>query len=187
MKKVKLVADAKLSIVDYVTLVNEIVWSYFDIEGNYQPQIGIINVMRLFYNMCVKQSRFDKEHPHNVIDAMDIEEVFKDEEFIREFNNAICVSDYSLDFANAYRNAMDVIENKKSSVGSIISEIERGLKKLAESINPILSNGNIDRLAEVFKDASNGDIPVDNIIYAYKKSNANKEALSHVGEDVDKD
>lgn len=188
MKKNTMVVNTKLSIVDYVTLVNEIIWEYFDVNGNYQPQIGIINVMRLFYNLCVKQSKFDNKHPHNVIDAMDIDEIITDDEFVREFNMAMqdCHG-FGLTFGNAYVNAMEVVENKKHTISNIIDEIERGLKKLTDNINPILSNGNIDRLAAVFNSAKDGNIPVDSIVDAYKKSEANKDALKQVGADVKKD
>ena len=46
-----MVIKKDFSVVDYVSLVNGIVGEFFDSEtGDYQPHIGRLNVMRLFYN-----------------------------------------------------------------------------------------------------------------------------------------
>ena len=101
MKTKKMKVNTYIGMVEYLTMVNEIVLEYFDEDGNYQPQIGILNAMRLFYNECVIESKF--ELPHDITDAMDMEIMVTDDEFVNEFNNAI-IGDrpgIRFDFANA--------------------------------------------------------------------------------------
>ena len=97
-----MVIDVKLSIVDFVSTVNDIVLEYFDADGAYTPHIGLLNAMRVFYNECVKESKFDGDIPHNVADALEMEAIVADEQFIQCFNEALKTDEYSLTFATAY-------------------------------------------------------------------------------------
>ncbi|MCD7891640.1 MAG: hypothetical protein LUG26_07845 [Ruminococcus sp.] len=82
--------NTKLSLFDYLAMVENIASEFIDEKsGVYQPHIGQLNAMRLFYNFCVTESKFDDKYEHNIVDAEDMEEIVADEEFIEAFNNAI--------------------------------------------------------------------------------------------------
>ena len=87
MRKQKIVVNTELSMIDYLVMVNDMVLEYFNEDGEYQPHIGMLNVMRLFYNHCVIESKFDT--PHDIIDAMDMEIIVEDDDFLNAFNDAI--------------------------------------------------------------------------------------------------
>lgn len=78
----------ELGIIGYVSMVDEIVLEYFNADGEYQPHIGMLNAMRLFYNECVKESKFDEQLAHDNIDAMEMEALVADQEFIEAYNRA---------------------------------------------------------------------------------------------------
>ena len=62
MKETKFSVKTELNVIDYVSMVNAIVSEYFDEDGTYTPHIGKMNAMRLFYNNCVTDSKYDIEH-----------------------------------------------------------------------------------------------------------------------------
>ena len=178
MKTKKMKVNTSLGMVEYLTMVNEIILEYFDEDGNYQPQIGILNTMRLFYNECVIESKF--ELPHDITDAMDMEIMVTDDEFINEFNNAIIgdVPGIRFDFANAYKDAMDIVETKKSSIERAVDSVKKMIISVLDVINPLLSDEHIDKVAEIAHDVANGKISAEAVVDAYGKSNRFKEVIS---------
>lgn len=178
MKTKKMKVNTSLGMVEYLTMVNEIVLEYFDEDGNYQPQIGILNTMRLFYNECVIESKF--ELPHDITDAMDMEIMVTDDEFVNEFNNAIIgdVPGIRFDFANAYKDAMDIVETKKSSIERAVDSVKKMIISVLDVINPLLSDEHIDKVAEIAHDVANGKISAEAVVDAYGKSNRFKEVIS---------
>lgn len=120
-----MVIKKDFSVVDYVSLVNGIVGEFFDSEtGDYQPHIGRLNVMRLFYNECVVESKFDL--PHDFEDALMMDVLVEDEEFINEFNTAIKGDGkMRLDFANAYAEAMEMKILLQNYINSVQSRLQR--------------------------------------------------------------
>lgn len=128
MKRTAIVVETKLGIVEYMTLVEALVDGYFDVDGTYQPQIGIVNAMRLFYNNCVKQSDLDGEVSHQFTDIMLVEKLAANDDFIHAFNDAISNKhEYILDFANAFNDARDIIRKQneqKTSKAVILPAIQ---------------------------------------------------------------
>ena len=154
MENKKFVIDCRLGVLDYVTMVNSIANDYFDEDGTYTPHIGKLNVMRLFYNNCVKDGKPDGLDA--IVDVEDIELIIKDEEFICEFNKAIETdTTINLDFANAYRDAMDMVNTRKNSFASAIEIFKGAMIGITEKISPVLSEaaayGNSQRLTDVAK------------------------------------
>ena len=64
-------------IVDFATMVDSIVAEYFDAEGNYTPHIGMLNAMRVFYNECVTESKFDIQQIINNLRVDDLRQLIK--------------------------------------------------------------------------------------------------------------
>ena len=167
----KMDINTKLGIVDYMAMVNEISEEYFDITGEYQPQFGELNAMRLFYNKCVTKSKFDERFGHNIVDALDMESLVADKQFIEEYNKAITGDGIiRLDFCNAYRVALDIVKNRKSSIESIINSIKNGLNDMINMLSPALSDENMSNISKIAESISNGGISADAIVEAYGKS-----------------
>ncbi len=147
----KIVVDTNLSIVDFVSTVNDLVVEYFDEDGTYQPHIGMLNAMRIFYNKCVKESKFDIEH--NIVDALELEPLVADDEFMRAFNDALCADDdYRLNFATAMGEAVAIVEHKRTSVNGLIDRIKMAVLNMADKMNGVLTKENIEKISEVAKE-----------------------------------
>ena len=159
-----------LGIADYVILVKEISEGFFDFEnGKYVPYIGEINAMRLFYNECVLDSKYDI--PHDTTDVVDMQELLDDEDFILSYNDAIKGDGvFRLDFANAYRQAIDIVNVNKGSLERIVNILSASMNKFVEKTAPMMTEENIERLVNVAKDVSNGNMSADSLIEALANS-----------------
>lgn len=168
--------NEKLPLYTYLVIVNEIVSDFFDSEGNYQPHIGKLNAMRLFYNYCVESCHLDDKFSHDIVNADDMAEIIKDDIFIREYNYAIDnggLQDYS--FASAYREAMEIVNVKKTSFGSAVTIIGNMISKIFSEIAPVLENADIETLAQIGKDMKSGVLSPKAIVNALSKSQKDDE------------
>jgi len=131
---------------EFIHLVDDIVDGYFD-AGVYQPHLGELNAMRLFFNY---------KHPGEEIQDLDIfVGILEDEEFIKSFYQEICHADpyEALNFANAFRLAMEIVNTKKSSLGNLLDLVNNWLS----NIGTVLSQENIDKISEIADGIKNGD------------------------------
>lgn len=158
------------NVVDYVSLVNGIVSEFFDSNtGDYQPHIGKLNVMRLFYNECVIESKFDLSHDFE--DALMLDVLVEDEEFINEFNKAIIgENETRLDFANAYADAIEIVNTKKDSFNSMTTTLKSVIDGVMKKMSPIMSGDAIAKFTEIADNISKGNISAEAFIDAYGKS-----------------
>lgn len=157
-----------LGIIEYYYIVEEIAHEYFDENGEYQPHIGILNTMRLFYNKCVTESEFDVEIPHDNTDAMKMEPLLADKGFIKAFNDAISGNGMvCLNFANACQNAMDIVNDKKSSISRVTDIIKKSIEAITDMISPALSEENITAVSKIAQGFADGNISADAIVEAY--------------------
>lgn len=173
-----MVIKKNLSVIDYVTLVNGIVNDFFDAEtGEYTPHIGRLNAMRLFYNECVTDSKFDL--PHDFEDALQMDVLVEDDEFIKEFNAAV-VGDgvIRLDFANAYADAMEAVNAKKNSFGNAVNIIRKAIEKVSESISSVVTDESLEKLTKIADSVNTNNLSLDSFVKAYSnylEDNPNKE------------
>ena len=149
MENKQMIVDTNLGIIDFLQVVNDIALEYFNADGVYQPHIGMLNAMRVFYNICVKESRFDEEYGHDIFDALDMEDIVKDESFIDEFNKAISTPRVKLDFANAYEQALKIVKDRKTSLTSAVDTIRNLLLWLMDYMDEVFKNENIDKIANI--------------------------------------
>lgn len=162
-----MVIKKNLSVIDYVTLVNGIANDFFDSEtGEYTPHIGRLNAMRLFYNECVTESKFDL--PHDFEDALQMDVLVEDDEFIKEFNAAV-VGDgvIRLDFANAYADAMEVVNAKKNSFGNAVTIIRKAIEKVSESISSVVTDESLEKLTKIADSVNTNNLSLDSFVKAY--------------------
>lgn len=168
-----MVIKKDFSVIDYVSLVNGIADEFFDVNGEYQPHFGRLNVMRLFYNECVTESKFDL--PHDFNDALMLESLIQDEEFIAEFNKAL-KGDGSvrLDFANAYAEAMEIVNVRKGSFGNAVDVIKSAISNIVDMINPVLGTDNIEKFKQIADSFTSGNLSADAIVGAFGNKDENK-------------
>lgn len=170
MSKTKIVVDTNVSLLDYMALVDSIVDAYFDIDGEYQPQYGMINTMALFYKGCVIESELDSEVPHDFDDIMLVEKLARNEDFIREFNEATSYDGYGLTFNSAYNDAMDIITQKKMSHTYSIDAMKKAILEMINSVSDIMTQDNIDAAVRIAHDVREGKIDYSSIIAGFNNS-----------------
>ena len=129
---------------EFIQLVNDIAEAYFE-DGIYQPHIGELNAMRLYYN--------DKNNA-DIVDAAEFAEIVKDEKFVSEYFAAISERSDKLDFIQAYDMAMDIVDTKKSSLGNFLDLANSWLSRLGD----VVSQENIDKLSEIAGEIKDGEI-----------------------------
>jgi len=161
-----MVIKTDMNIVDYVSLVNNIVNEFFDDEGEYVPHIGRLNTMRLFYNECVIESNFELSHDFE--DALQMGVLVEDEEFIEQFNAALKGDGtIRLDFANAYAEAMEIVNVRKGSFGNAVNVIKNAISNVVDMINPVLGKENIEKFNKLADTFSKGNLSADSIVEAF--------------------
>ncbi|MDD5792021.1 MAG: hypothetical protein PUD22_05540 [Erysipelotrichaceae bacterium] len=184
--KQSFVVNTKLKAIEYIMLVNDIASQYFFSDGTYAPQTGLLNAMQLFYNICVKSSKYDDTIAHNS-DSMDsIEILVADDDFVKAFNNALVVEGYRMDFANAFRDAMDIVETRKSSLYHAVDMIENVIMLAIDKITPALTKENIENVKAIAEDISKGNISAQSVVEAYSKSDRIKELIKLVPKEQSK-
>ena len=165
-----------LALFDYLAMVNEIALEFFNEDGVYQPHIGKINAMRLFYNNCVEKSPYDEKHGHDIVDAKDMIDIVADVDFIYEYNEAITADKcIRLDFGNAYKDAMDIVDVKKSSLGNAVEIVGSMINRIAETASSVLTDENIEKVSKIAKEISEGKISAETIVDAYGEHIAKKQ------------
>lgn len=162
--------NTNLSIVEYASIVNEIVKEYFDENGEYVPHFGRLNAMRIFYNQCVTDDRFC--FPHDISKAEEMEELIASEDFIEAFCYTIDHGyNYgSFNFANAYRDALGIVEVKKTSINQVAVAIRSVLNNLIKSLSDVLTTENIDKVTKIYEEIASGKISSQSIADAVGNS-----------------
>lgn len=171
-KKSKFVIDTKLNIAEYIVTVRDIASAYFDDKCNFQPYIGDLNAMRIFYAVCVKDSPYEGTLLHEEDDLSKFEELFADEDFISAYNDAICFGAecIMLNFANAYNSAREMIETKKTSADRIINYLSYVVEDIANRISPTMSEDTLNKVMQISSDIKEGRISAQAVADAYSNT-----------------
>ena len=187
-KRQKFEYKTDMDIVKYVTVVEGIVADYFDDDDNYTPHIGRLNAMRIFYNEFVTKSKFDESHPHDITDALDLEDIVSDYGFIVAFNNAISPAGEKLDFANAYADAMEIVEHKKCALTTAVDKVKRSINEIADKFSGLTNDDTVAAVSKIASAMQNGNISVDAlaaaVVDAYGKSNRMQEVIKAENDNV---
>lgn len=156
--------NTKLSLFDYFAMINEIVLFFFNEDGTYQPQIGTINAQILFFNNCVIESKYD-QLGHDIVDYEDMQDIIADEEFIEAFRKEIeeCPT-YSYRFGNAYRAAMEIVNQRKSSFGQGVEIIKSTILEIVGKMNTLFTEDNLELIGKLVKETK--DKKAESIIEA---------------------
>lgn len=125
---------------EFIQLVEDIAEAYFD-NGIYQPHIGELNAMRLYYN--------DKNNA-DIVDAAEFAEIVRDEKFVSEYFAAISERSDKLDFIQAYDMAMDIVNTKKGTLAVMFEGV-------ISRLNEMLSQDNIEKIKEIADGINGGE------------------------------
>lgn len=177
--------NENLGINEYIFATDKIAQVYFDADNQYQPHVGLLETMWLFYSLCVTETKYDKniktkldeietkkkEKNEKVqFDLSIYEELFSDEEFVKEFNNVVTSykkPNYSLTFGSAFRSAMEIVKTKRNSVNSLEYAITKILTELAEKFENLISPEKIEELTDIAKKIQSGETVADAVVKAY--------------------
>ena len=172
----KMKIETRLSLTDYIAIVDSIADGYF-VGGEYKPHMGLIHAMGVFYNACVQESKYDIEFNGRIISLAEMEVIFADPEFEAAFHSATEIHMIRLDFANAVRDALDIVNAKKSSVGMITDTVQRGIEKiagLADTITPEQT----ELLKKIVGYIQDGTLDVDKLLETYGQSTLFKKLMA---------
>lgn len=164
--------NTNFDMIDYIGAVDSIVSAYFDDDGTYQPHIGKLTAMSVFYNEF-----FKSEEDEEIVNALNMFDIVKNSAFIEAFNEALITDKIKFDFANAYKDALDIINNRKNSISNILDIVGNAIEKIIKKIEPILENTELDKILSAAKDVSDGVITPQSIVEAYGKSKVFKETI----------
>lgn len=164
------------SVMEFVVLVNEIASEYFDDNGKYQPHIGTLNEMLMFYNNCVAD-----EDDEVISDITGLDEILKDKDFVSDYE--ACTFGYAeymshsmgLCFQRAHDLAMDIVEERKQAFTRMTDAIVAVIKKVYDLIEPFASEDGINSFKEISKYISNGELDVEAIVNKYAQTKRFKE------------
>lgn len=174
-----MIVDTQLTLVNYIALVSSLAEPFFSNRGVYQPHIGEMNALRVFYNTCVKDYNVGDDTEHMLVGLIDSEPVFSDEKVIEAFN--ACISNVvagKIDFANAYKQALDIVAYRRTSLGHIFDLVLDFLNKASENIKPLLTEDNIVLFQNLLQGVQDRDINAEAIVEAFGKSSMFKEILN---------
>lgn len=182
--------NENLGINEYIFATDKIAQVYFDGDNQYQPHIGLLETMWLFYSLCVTETKYDKDinakldemekarkekntdDNKQMFDLTIYQDLFSDDEFIKEFNNVVTSykkPNYGLTFGSAFRSAMEIVKTKRNSVNSLEYTITKILTELADKFENLISPDKIEELTDIAKRIQTGETAADAVVQAYGK------------------
>lgn len=167
----------KLNLVEYLQVVNEIANEFFD-ENTYEytPQIGEMFAICAYFNHCVELEETDDIKTHPIVDIMDMEQLYDNDEFMKHYYEEIWdENNYKLTFGNAYDKAMDIVEYKKNDANAFATAISSGMGAILKSFRDSFSDEEIKKFTEIAEQVTNGKLSGEAIVEAYGNSERFKE------------
>ena len=115
--------DTKLSVNDYLAVVEEIANGFFNDNGEYVPHMGRIVTVAVFCDYCMKESVFKD------IDNPDMNVIMDNQEIMEAYHKA---------------DATNIVDYRKSS-------LVQGVSLMASAINMVMSPDNLSKVYEASK------------------------------------
>lgn len=178
--------NSKLSITDYVGVVEELASNYFNIAtGEATPHIGNIYSVYVYFKYCVESEEGDTvtqdtiniidEEGNPSIDLNELQKLFDDEKFMARYQKDIdvyCRSEevFRLDFAHAFVDANEYAKNKANSAHAVSAAISNSIAGIMKAFRESFSDETINGLTELAKDIKDGKLSEEAIVEAYGNS-----------------
>ena len=152
MANKEIIVKDNVDIVIYSAAVQAIANKFFDDENNYTPHFGRTNAITVFFNYFV-------------------DFLLANEDCLKLYNESLKGNGtFRLDFCNAYTDAIDIVNQKKNSIGNVIDSIQSAISMIADKISPVFTGENLEKLTNIAKDVSNGNLSAESIVAAYGNS-----------------
>lgn len=146
-----MVVNNKFSIAKYQNVVDEIVEGYFNVSGEYRPDLGRICEMMIFIRECVPDESIDMEK----ISVDEIDSLLSRDYIVNAYENEL-LNVRGLSFGAAAYDASKILDRKMSIEGAI-ETIAGEFVKLADTYlkenSEILNQTNQKDLAKAVVDA----------------------------------
>ena len=172
--------ENKIELAEFLAITEIIADGYFNEAGEYVPHYGILNAYRVFYNVCVTKSPYDETYGHDIVNIEELDEIVSDDEFVTEFETCVNSGKQGLTFSAAFNNAMQMVDARKSSIGSAVTMIVDAIQGIADRAKSVMSDENMQHIASIAKDIGNGKITADDIVNAYGKQLEEKARIINV-------
>lgn len=167
-KKVVVIKE-NIGIVDYSAAVLKMAEGFFNEDGDYCPHFGRINSVGVFYAYFTDGKYFG--------DDVDIDTMIADEELMNAYNSALYGEiEFRLNFQNAYEDAMDIVRHKTYTITGIIEAIKNLFVRLADTVAPVLTEENIEKLTKISEEITDGKLNADAIVEAFGRAMKQDEA-----------
>lgn len=178
--------NKELELMQYMMVVEEISNNFFDNEANeYLPYIGELNAMRVFFNNCVVIENEEYVYPMETHD--DMVEIVKDGYFLEAYNAAIKDNGFrKLDFANAYKDAKDIVEYRKGSIQSLTRSIESIFMNFMNEFKGSFTDDKLAQIGNIVEQIGNGKITEQAIVDAYGNSDHYRYKTTDFSKAIDK-
>lgn len=165
-----------LTITEFLAVTEMIADGYFDVSSEYQPHWGYLNALRLFYIFGIEESEL-----YNTIDknfknlaGEEMEALTSNKEFMNAFETVIHSGWKGISFGAAYQKAMDIVNTKKSSIGTAINVITSAIKDVTDGVKTYMTKENLAYLGTIAKEINAGKIGSDSIVESYLKKTSDK-------------
>ena len=169
-----MIVNTDFDVVTYTAVVEELVENHFDVSGEYAPHMGMLKTMCTFYNYCVSDPKLDEEVSGiSSIEAINI--LATTEEFLNAYNSNLYCHTNKMNFANAYKHAMQIVENKKSGFGYIADLLKSAVDEIGAKLSPVLTQENIDAIKKIASNMGDNQNVAQAIVSEYVKSGRIKE------------
>lgn len=159
--------NTNFNIADYIQVVENLIDGYFGLNGEYEPHMGKIESMRIFYNYCVKETSLDL--PETIVDDIEaMDKLVSNKDFIDVYNDSINTSIIEcLDFGNAVHDAYESIQVRIRSTNDAFSNLINSITKLTDNMADTMKPETAKALIKISEEISNGKLSVDNIVDAF--------------------
>lgn len=162
----KIIVLDNVDIVTYSAAVAEIAEKFFDEDDNYTPQFGRANSVGVFFNRFVDIISLEAYFA-DYDGEINVDLFLADENCLKVYNKALKNNtDYRLNFANAYADAMDIVKTKNTTIGGAVELFKSAISKIADKINPIFTDDNIAKLEKISENVAKGDLSPDAVVKA---------------------
>lgn len=170
MANKEIIVKDNVNIIIYSAAVQAIVEKFFDDDNNYTPHFGRTNAVAVFFNYFVDGVSLDSYFADYDGD-IDVDFLVANEDCLAIYNETLNNNDtFKLNFGNAYKDALDIVNQRNSSMGNVIDNIQKAISMIADKISPVFSGNNLERLTEIAKDVSSGNLSAESIVNAYGNS-----------------
>lgn len=169
MRKIK--NNIEFDIVNYTNIVNNIADEFFDEKGEYTPHVGKLYAMSVFYNECVVEDG----NKTKIDDILQVQPLIRDRKFVNAFNKTIKkTSQIRLNFANAYRDALDIVNHRRASFNNAVNIIKNSINDVVDKMNSAMSEDSLSKMAELAQNITNGNLNINSIL---NNSKSNKKVI----------